>query len=94
MNNKCVYVDGLDNTLVVSYYEKLLESVYSIIYYLKESKNSMDDIEGTLINYYSVDDSLMSNVNIKSLNEDVADRIYYLENYVIPSIYSKINGLK
>lgn len=94
MNTNYINVSGFDSAVVVSYYEKLRKRIYSIIYYLEKSVSSLDEIDEVLVKYYSIDDSLVDNVNVKLTSEKINDRIRYLKRTIIPAINSKINSLK
>lgn len=94
MNTNYIDINGLDKTIVISYYEKLKNKIYSIIYYLEKSVSSLDEIDEIMVNYYYVDGDLPENVNIKKTNENIKNGVSYLKNTIIPSINSKINSLK
>lgn len=83
---------GINDAIDSQYYEKLRDRVNNVIYYLNKSIDSLDDIDGVLMKYYNIDDDSVNNVSVKSLKNDLINRVSYLKNTIIPSINSKINS--
>lgn len=84
----------LNNVLLAYNYEVLKDKIYSIINYLSQSIESLNDIDGVLVNKFSVDDSLVKSIKVSEINEILKSRVSYLNNTIIPSINEKINSLK
>lgn len=94
MNTQYIDTSMIDNALLISHYEKLRDKLYTMIYYLNKSINALDGVDGTLVQNYNIDDTRVSDINIKTVYENLKDRVSYLKSTVIPSINSKINSLK
>jgi len=86
------FLTGIATAINSQYYEKLRERVNNLIYYLSMCIESLDDIDGVLVNNYNIDDNLVNNVSVNSLKDDLKNRVSYLKNTIIPSINSKINS--
>lgn len=93
MNSSYVYTEGLDNTLVTYYYENLREKIYSIIYYLNKSIDSLEGIDDKILSGYSIDEDKVDNVLIDSIRSELIQRVNFLNQTIIPLLNSKINSL-
>ena len=94
MRVQYVTVSGLDKQATITYYNKLRDQLNSIVKYLKESLNSLNEFKTDLSDYYLIDGSNVSNVDVTSIKNDIKDRINYIEGKVIPAIISKTNSIK
>ncbi len=94
MRVQYVTVSGLDKQATITYYNKLRDQLNSIVKYLKDSLNSLNEFKTDLSDYYLIDGSNVSNVDVTSIKNDIKDRINYIEGKVIPAIISKTNSIK
>ncbi len=94
MDSQYISFDGLDKTLQVNYYETLKTNLQTMVYYLNKCNNSLSSFDLDLSEYYMVDDSNVSNVDVSSIKANVSSKINYINNYVIPEINNKILEVK
>lgn len=94
MRVQYVTVSGLDKQATITYYNKLRDQLNSIVKYLKDALNSLNEFKTDLSDYYLIDGSNVSNVDVTSIRNDIKDRINYIEGKVIPAIISKTNSIK
>lgn len=86
------FISGINNVINNHYYEKLRENLNNVLYYLNKSIESLNAVDDVLINVYSIDENTVNEVSVKTLKEDLKNKVSYLNNNIIPSINSKINS--
>lgn len=95
MNTNYIYnFSELDSSMQIFYYEKLRSKLYSVVYYLNKSLESLNGLDGKIISYYSINEDIPGNIDINSVRENIQSRVSYLNNTIIPSINYKINSIK
>ena len=94
MRTQYITASSLDKTTVINYYNNMSEQLNSLVRYLKASLVSLNDFDTDLSDYYSVDGSNVSNVDITSIKNDISERISYIEGTVLPAITNKIGVIK
>ena len=93
MYSQKIFTENLDSTMSKYYYETLRDRVYSIIYYLRKSINSLNDVDNKILSNYTIDDSGVDNVLVESVREELVSRVNYLNYTIIPALNSKIDSL-
>ena len=84
----------LENILSDYQYEVLRDKLYSIIDYLNQSIELLNDIDGVLVDKFCIEDNSMNSIKFNGINEILKSRVSYLNDTIIPSINSKLNSLK
>lgn len=95
MNTSYIYnFNDLDSSMQIYYYERLRSKLYSVVYYLNKSLESLNGLEGKIVSYYNINGDIPENIKINSIIENIKSRVNYLNNTVIPSINYKINSIQ
>lgn len=94
MRIQYVTTSGLDKETTINYYNKLDEQLRCIVKYLKKSLDSLNEFKCDLSDYYLIDDSTVSDIDITSIKKDISSKISYIENTILPAIKSKTKGIK